>query len=53
MIRARQTHQLRSTISVSAKDGMQTLDQSLKALIDDGKITKETALPWVVEKNIF
>ncbi|MFH1198891.1 MAG: type IV pilus twitching motility protein PilT [Candidatus Omnitrophota bacterium] len=51
LIREKQTHQIRSAISVSNRDGMQTMDQSIKALFEEGKISREVALQWMLEKN--
>ena len=53
LIREKQTHQIRNTIALSAKEGMQTLDQSLKSLIEKGNISREAALQWAVEKANF
>jgi len=50
LIRDKQTYQIRNTITLSSKDGMQTIDQSLKLLVDSGKVSNESALPWAVEK---
>jgi twitching motility protein PilT len=50
LIRVRETHQMRNTISTSYQEGMQTLDQSLKSLVERGKISKESAAQWSFEK---
>lgn len=44
LIREGKTFQMHSVIETSMKDGMTTLDQSLKALVKAGRITLETAL---------
>lgn len=43
-IREGKTHQLNATIRVSKEDGMITMDESLKKLLDANKISKETAM---------
>jgi len=43
IIREGRTHQLYSTIQVSKKDGMQTLNQALDDLLMRGVITREQA----------
>lgn len=53
LIREKQTHQIRSAISVSNKDGMQTMDQSLKQLVSEGKVSRDIALEWMLEKNMI
>jgi len=44
LIREGKTFQMHSVIETSQKDGMTTLDQSLKELMKAGRITHETAL---------
>ncbi|HEY3247758.1 MAG TPA: type IV pilus twitching motility protein PilT [bacterium] len=44
LIREGKTHQIPSTIQSGAKDGMQTLNQSLRQLVESHKITYEDAL---------
>ncbi len=44
LIREGKTFQMHSVIETSMKDGMATLDQSLKALMRAGRITREVAL---------
>jgi twitching motility protein PilT len=52
-IRSGKTHQVAIEIETGIQSGMQSLDRSLKTLIDAGKITVEAALPWVQDKKIF
>jgi twitching motility protein PilT len=51
MIREGKEHQLYSVIQTGRKDGMQTMDMSLADLFKKGKITRETALQYCIEKN--
>jgi twitching motility protein PilT len=44
LIREAKTFQMHSVIETNTKDGMCTLDQSLKKLLREGKITREAAL---------
>ena len=44
LIREGKTHQMETIIQGSAALGMQTLDQSLKALLNSGKVTYEEAI---------
>jgi twitching motility protein PilT len=50
-IRQRQTHLITTEIETGSPFGMQTMEKSLKYLINTGKISKETALPWVNDKR--
>ena len=52
-IRSRKTHQIPIELQTGAELGMLTMEKSLKALIDTGKISREMALPWVSDKKLF
>ncbi len=53
LIRENKVHQIPSAIQTGARDGMQSLDQSLKALVKTQKITNDEALRRAVEKQAF
>ncbi len=53
LIREKKAHQIYSTIQTSAKAGMQTLDTSLKALVDAGKVRTESVRPWAFDQSKF
>jgi len=53
LIRDEKIHQIPSTIQISRKAGMQSLDQSLKDLLMEGKITREDAIRKAINKNAF
>lgn len=53
LIREGKVHQIPSTIQTSKKDGMQSLDQSLKDLVMDGKISQEDAIKKAIDKKVF
>jgi len=53
LIREGKVHQIPSTIQTSKKDGMQSLDQSLKDLVMDGKISQEDAIKKAINKKVF
>lgn len=53
LIREAKTHQLPSILQVSAKYGMQTLDQVLKQLVYEGIISKEHAITHANNKFLF
>ncbi len=53
LIREGKTHQIPSTIQISKKDGMQSLDQSLKDLVMEDKISREDALKKAIDKKAF
>ena len=53
LIRESKTHQLPSIIQVSAKYGMQSMDQMLKQFVMEGHITKEAALEKANNKFLF
>ena len=57
LIRESKVHQIETIIGMSAGEGMQTMDNSLLALLHQGKITAETALqhslhPELMEKRL-
>ena len=52
-IRAKKTHQVAIEIETGLQLGMQSLERSLKALVDAGKITMEAARSWVQDKKAF
>jgi len=51
MIREGKEHQLYGVIQTAASDGMQTMDQSIAKLFIAGKITKETAFEYCIDKK--
>jgi twitching motility protein PilT len=53
LIRENKVHQIPSAIQTGAREGMQSLDQSLKALVKTQKISNEEALKRAVEKQAF
>lgn len=53
LIRENKVAQMYSTIQTGQVQGMQTLDQALKALIDAGKVTKLEAKEKAMNKNLF
>ncbi len=53
MIRENRVHQLPSAIQTGARDGMQSLDQHLKALVKTRHIAPEEALKRAVEREAF
>ncbi len=53
MVRENKTHQLPSAIQTGAKDGMQSLDQHLKTLVKQRRISTEEALKRAVERDAF
>jgi len=53
LIREGKTHQIPSTIQISKKDGMQSLDQSLKDLVMEDKISREDAIKKAIDKKAF
>jgi len=53
LIREGKAYQISSTIQISKKDGMQSLDQSLKDLLMEGKISQEDAMKKAVDKKAF
>ncbi len=53
LIRGKKTHQLPTEIETGGQHGMQTLEKSLKNLVNAGKISADVALPWVRDKKLF
>jgi twitching motility protein PilT len=53
LIRENKVHQIPSAIQTGAREGMQSLDQSLKALVKTQKISNEEAMKRAVEKQAF
>jgi len=53
LIREGKAYQISSTIQISKKDGMQSLDQSLKDLFMEGKISQEDAIKKAIDKKAF
>jgi len=53
LIREGKVYQIPSTIQISKKDGMQSLDQSLKDLVMEDKISREDALKKAIDKKSF
>ena len=53
LIREGKAYQISSTIQISKKDGMQSLDQSLKDLVMEGKINQEDAIKKAFDKKAF
>jgi twitching motility protein PilT len=53
LIREAKVAQMYSAIQTGRRDGMQTLDQNLKEMVDQGKITSKTAMVKAVNKDMF
>ncbi|SJM93571.1 type IV pilus twitching motility protein PilT [Crenothrix polyspora] len=53
LIREAKVAQMYSAIQTGRKDGMQTLDQNLKELVDKGAITAKMAMAKAVNKDMF
>lgn len=53
LVREAKTHQLPSIIQVSAKYGMQSMDQMLKQFVIEGQISKDAALEKANNKFMF
>ena len=53
LIREGKTYQIPSMIQTGKKEGMQSLDQSLKDLMIKGAISREDAYKYAVEKHAF
>jgi twitching motility protein PilT len=53
LIRDEKIYQIPSTIQISRKMGMQSLDQSLKDLLMEGRISREEALKRAINKKAF
>lgn len=52
-IRDKKTYQIPTVIETGVNLGMQTLDKSLRTLVNSGKISKKDALPWISDKKTF
>ena len=53
IIREEKTYQMPATIQMGRKDGMISLDQSLKELLAEGKISREDAIKKAIDKKAF
>ena len=53
IIREEKVHQMTTLIQMGKKDGMISLDQSLKILLSDGKISREDAIRKAIDKKVF
>ena len=53
LIREAKTHQMNTAIQTSTDVGMQSFDQSLMGLLNEGRIELETAKQHAVEKRPF
>jgi twitching motility protein PilT len=53
IIREEKTHQMPAMIQMGRKDGMISLDQSLKVLLVEGKISREEAIKKAIDKKVF
>lgn len=53
LIREAKVAQMYSAIQTGRKEGMQTLDQNLKELVDKGLVTPKTAMVKAVNKDLF
>ncbi|HFD11069.1 MAG TPA: PilT/PilU family type 4a pilus ATPase, partial [Crenotrichaceae bacterium] len=53
LIREAKVAQMYSAIQTGRRDGMQTLDQCLSDLVQQHAITKQTARPRALDKNLF
>ncbi len=53
LIREAKVAQMYSAIQTGRKEGMQTLDQNLKELVDRGLVTSKAAMVKAVNKDIF
>jgi len=53
IIREEKVHQMTTIIQMGKKDGMISLDQSLKILLSDGKISREDAIRKAIDKKVF
>lgn len=53
IIREEKVHQMPATIQMGRKDGMISLDQSLKELLVEGKISREEAIKKAIDKKVF
>jgi len=53
IIREEKVHQMATLIQMGKKDGMVSLDQSLKILLNEGKISREDAIKKAIDKKVF
>ena len=53
LIREAKVAQMYSAIQTGRKDGMQTLDQNMKELVDKGLINAKMAMEKAVNKDMF
>ena len=53
IIREKKVHQMPAIIQMGRKDGMISLDQSLKELMVEGKISREEAIKKAIDKKVF
>ena len=53
LIRESKVHQIETIMSMSAEEGMITMDNSLLTLVRDGKITPETALHYSLHPDLM
>ena len=53
IIREEKVHQMTTLIQMGKKDGMISLDQSLKILLNDGKISRDDAISKAIDKKVF
>ena len=53
MIREAKFSQIASLIQTGSTSGMQSMDQHLQHLIEEGKITREAAYEKAIDKNLF
>lgn len=53
MIREAKFSQIDSLIQTGSTSGMQSMDQHLKQLIEEGEITREAACEKAIDKNLF
>ncbi|MEN3190767.1 MAG: type IV pilus twitching motility protein PilT [Atribacterota bacterium] len=53
IIREEKIHQMPAIIQMGRKDGMISLDQSLKELLIEGKISREEAIKKAIDKKVF
>ncbi|MFH0877235.1 MAG: type IV pilus twitching motility protein PilT [Candidatus Omnitrophota bacterium] len=51
LVRNKKTHQLITELETGAQWGMQTLDRSLKSLVDKGLVSELTASAWIADKK--
>ncbi len=49
----KKTHQITTEIETGAQLGMQTMERSLKVLVEAGKISRDLALSWATDKKFL